>query len=177
MERGNGSRAASLSVLTRCGVIHDKSWPYAACGALAACAPHRVVLVRSLRVTSGWMPSARRFPLPLKRHFRRHRLPPAGETSRYKPPPSNRRTGLPAGLAVRIAVSVRGIGGIPDGWNGIVPQSCPHKMPDHNRLAWAAMDRKKAGSSIVTWLSGLLWTTRDNELVVIGGLEPPTPAL
>src|SRR5579875_820796 len=52
------------------------------------------------------MPSARRRSLPLNLYLSRHSLPPAGDTSRYRPPPSNMRAGLSAGLALRIAVSV-----------------------------------------------------------------------
>lgn len=42
-----------------------------------------------------------------------HGLPPAGETSRCSPPPSNIWAGFSAGLAERIAVSVRGLWGHP----------------------------------------------------------------
>src|SRR6185312_15395384 len=77
------------------------------------------------------MPMARRFSLPLIRYFQRHSLPPAGETSRYRPPPSNRRCGLSADLALRIAVSVSmgasSIGGIASRRMPHAPQNAPTK--------------------------------------------------
>src|SRR5436309_9555114 len=44
------------------------------------------------------------------RYLKRHHLPPLGAISRYIPPPSNRRIGLLEGIALRIALSVRGMG-------------------------------------------------------------------
>ena len=50
-----------------------------------------------------------RFSLPPNRFFSRHSLLPLGEISRYRPPPSNNRMGLSAGLALRIAESLSAI--------------------------------------------------------------------
>jgi hypothetical protein len=41
----------------------------------------------------------------------------------------------------------------------------------------SALDVKKARNLVFTWVSGLSWIAFDQILVVIGGLEPPTPAL
>jgi hypothetical protein len=54
-------------------------------------------------------------------------LPPAGEISRYSPRSSKRRMGFVLGLALRIAVSVRGTGsrlwGQQDFWNRVLPHN------------------------------------------------------
>ncbi len=54
------------------------------------------------------------FSLPFMRYFRRKILPPAGVTSRYRPPPSNSLAFFPAsvGLAFLIWRSFRGILGV-----------------------------------------------------------------
>ena len=54
------------------------------------------------------------FSLPPMRYFRRKILPPAGVTSRYRPPPSNSLAFFPAsvGLAFLIWRSFRGILGV-----------------------------------------------------------------
>src|SRR6185437_3487401 len=83
------------------------------------------------------MPMARRFSVPLIRYFQRHSLPPAGETSRYRPPPSNMRRGLSAGLALRIAVSVS-MGA--SSFGGIAPQQMPHAPKNAPSWGQIAMD-------------------------------------
>ena len=68
----------------------------------------------SERETAGYLPMVSVFSLPSMRYFRRKILPPAGVTSRYRPPPSNSLAFFPAsvGLAFLIWRSFRGIFGV-----------------------------------------------------------------
>src|SRR5690606_19215285 len=81
-------------------------------------------------------PSESRFSLPPKRYFQRHHLPPAGLTSRYRPPPSKSFTALACGLARRIAVSVSGMWGQLLFVVSCCPQSCPTSGGSFGRKAW-----------------------------------------
>jgi hypothetical protein len=66
--------------------------------------------LRPANGTSGYKPSESQFSFPSKRYLNRHYLPPDGEISRYKPPPSSkRRIDFSPRFAFRIAVSVKGI--------------------------------------------------------------------
>src|SRR4029077_11619768 len=66
-----------------------------------------------------------RFSLPSNRYFSRHHFPPVGETSRYSPPPSNSLMGFSPGLALRIAVSVNGMGATSCGATHLSPMLPP----------------------------------------------------
>ena len=51
------------------------------------------------------------------------------------------------------------------------------KYQDCNGLDRTALDVKKAVNLVLIGVYGLYWTALELYLVVIGGLEPPTPAL
>ena len=86
---------------------------------------------------SGYTPRESRFSFPPNRYFRRHHLPPAGEISRYSPRSSNSLLGFLPGFALRMAVSVRGMGATPDGstW------ACPQLPPAVNGRTCTSVDR------------------------------------
>ena len=86
------------------------------------------LLLASFSETSGYTPSDILFSLPAKRYLNRHHLPPLGDISRYRPPPSNILCVLFDGLAFLIAVTVREIGGNLYRKLGVAPNiapSCP----------------------------------------------------
>lgn len=104
-------------LLQKLGLPHDRKLDfltvYFACGNFSG--------------VSGYVPNDNRFSLPPWRYFKRHHLPPLGATSRYSPPPSNRRKALGAGFAWRMAVSVRGMGATPIKLVAVAPQCCPQR--------------------------------------------------
>lgn len=108
----------------------------------------------SFRLTSGYnIPKVSSFSFPSIRYFNRHGLPPAGEISRYSPPPSKMRTGFSSGLKLRMAVSVSGMEGILNqlaGASGGILESIP---PDCNGSFGRYLDGKKVRTLAVTGLS------------------------
>lgn len=64
-----------------------------------------------VRPTSGYVPIESSFALPPNAYRNRHHLPPAGETPRYKPAPSNIFRDFGHDFALRIAVSVSAVVG------------------------------------------------------------------
>ena len=82
---------------------------------------------------AGNTPKEIRFSFSAKRYFKRHHLPPLGETSRYRPPPSNSLFVFSEGLTFFIAVTVRAIWGQLFLESGTCPQCCPQLPPDVNR--------------------------------------------
>ena len=98
----------------------------------------------SFRLTSGKVPTLRRFsavetvlqPPPL--------APGRRQFQGYRPPPSNRRTGLSAGFALRIAVSESGIEGNYRKGGGNNPRCWPPTAPGFNRVPPEQSGKKKA---------------------------------
>ena len=102
-------RAAALRSSFSCCLAAPGSWPSES-KRRAFSAAWRA----SERETAGYLPIVSVFSLPSIRYFRRKILPPAGVTSRYRPPPSNSLAFFPAsvGLAFLIWRSFRGIFGV-----------------------------------------------------------------
>src|SRR3989441_10958037 len=92
----------------------------------------------ALSETSGYTPSERRFSFSANRYLRRHHLPPLGEISRYRPPPSKRRAGFAPALALRMAISVNGILGATLG--SVAPIVEIMLLMDIQGLQWTSLD-------------------------------------
>src|SRR5688572_10893530 len=112
-----------------------------------------------------------RFSLPAKRYLSRHHLP----SSRYDPPLSHSRYGLPLRWAARIALSVRGIWGQQVLSDSFLPPMLPPVAPGCQWTTPDGLERglrvKKAAKACIP---GRLRTAQNRDLVAKGGIEPPT---
>ena len=136
----------------------------------------------SFRPTVGYTPTERRFSFPATRYFSRHHLPPAGLISRYRPPPSKRRTGFSAGRAVRTAMSVRGAlhaeaAGNRDLGAGFCPRCCPRVAPAVNESGGYPAGPSPTKKPAFPRASVCRRTPASIELVELRGIEPLTSAL
>ena len=85
-------------------------------------------------------------------------------TSRYRPPPSNRRLGFSLGLALPIAVSVRGMGATSRGGQASVPQCCTNMPPDVDGRYGTDSDAADMEKPAITRACGVCWMSWEAQL-------------
>ncbi len=131
------------------------------------------LILASFRPTSEYVPKESSFSLPLNLYFSRQYFEPFSVINRNSPFSSDNLYGLSVGLAVRIAVSDKAVGGISLGCTSTYPGLHPHIPPDCNRHYCSALDVKKARTLEFNGVSGSLCTALNHCLVPKKGLEPP----